>query len=154
MNKWLSSAAFLLILFSLQPAQVLAAITICMHPGDCYAGDGSCDGWCPDPPAYPTCAAALKLNPSRDFILAQKNHAWLVTVDKKIPLVSDKFSSFLSKIKSKYAKANTRDKKVQARIQAEFTSFLKTDDGTIGAKRLALISKETGLKVREGDKKP
>ncbi len=127
-----------------------------MGPGNnnCYVGTGSCDGWCPSSPADPNCTDALiAFNVQTDYISVEYGIAYVITKGRKIPVVSDKLARFISSTKLKYANAKRGDITVAQKIQAEYNAFLKTDDGKIGAERLALIAKETGLKIKvnEGD---
>lgn len=124
--------------------------TILIHIGDeWFIGEGTCDGWCPTAPAMPTC---LDLTTSfythADYIQVQNGFTYVITKDRKIKLISDKFLKFISSIKKKYMNANKGDRAVIQNIQTEYNSFLKTDDGKIGADRLALIVKATGLKIK------
>ena len=128
------------------------AIIIDFGGGNKFPGEGTCDGWCPDPPATPTCTPALvRFDPSTHHIFAQDGHAWVVM--DKLPIMSDKLTSFASKMKVKYAKADKTDEKIQAKISAEFKAFLKTDDGVVGPRRLAKISNELGLTVQKSKAK-
>jgi hypothetical protein len=122
------------------------AITICFGAGNCYTAEGSCDGWCPDAPASPTCGS-ISYNPTSDHILVEERTASVVSGGKTTPIVSDKFALFATKIKTKYAKTNNSDKKIQEQILSEYQKFLKTDDRIVGKNRLDLIAKETGLKI-------
>ncbi len=153
----------LLLFLMLITTNVQAAVMICMGPrnNNCYVGEGSCDGWCPDPPKDPNCTNAMVVknkpqpwNPETDYIVSTDGHASVVGPAQKvkIPLVSDKFADFLSNIKVKYAKTRNSEEGVQAKVQAEFRAFLRTDDGVVGRRRLEVLAKETGLKVRASEK--
>lgn len=157
MAKSLVAFSLLMMLFSLEPSRALAWKEICPdgNSANCKISEGNCDGHCPNAPLSPTCTdqGSLVLKLDKDYILHQGNKAWLITDKRKIALLSDKAAKFISMIQTKYAKSDKKDRKLQERISAEFATFWKTDDGIIGAERVALISKETRLKVRESDKK-
>jgi hypothetical protein len=128
-----------------------AACYVCIVGRGCGISNGICAG--PHSGTVFSCEDLSIFHPNVDYIQKENGKAWIVQGNKKTPLISDKLASFISRIDIKYAKAAQDDKKLQAQIDAECIAFLKTDDGIIGAKRLALISKETGLKVRESAKK-
>ena len=128
-----------------------AACYLCIIGRGCGISNGSCSG--PHSGTVASCEDLLMFHVNVDYIQKEGSKAWIVQGDIKIPLVSDKLSLFITSMNTKYNKANKNDKNVQRQIESECIAFLKTDDGNIGAKRLALISEETGLKVRENAKK-
>ncbi|MDP2037618.1 MAG: hypothetical protein Q8L04_09570 [Ignavibacteria bacterium] len=120
---------------------------VCIVGSGCGISDGICAG--PHSGRVFSCEDIPLLKPNVDYIQKENGKAWIVQGNKKTPLISDKLASFITRINIKYAKAAQDDKNLPAQIDAECIAFLKTDDGIIGARRLALISKETGLKVRD-----
>ena len=128
-----------------------AYIEICFGSGDCFITDGSCDGWCPNAPAAPTCTQGIAFNPNIDHIAVIDGRTWVITDNRKFQVVSDNLAAFIKETKEKYKNANLSDQKVIAAIQKEYKTFLKTDDGIVSSKRLALIQKETKLKVKVQD---
>ena len=124
--------------------------TILIHIGDeWFIGEGTCDGWCPTAPAMPTCLdLSIAFNTQTDYIQVQNGFTYVITKERKIKIISDVFLKFISSTKKKYLNANKGDRTVIQNIQAEYNAFLKTDDGKIGADRLALIVKATGLKIK------
>jgi hypothetical protein len=128
-----------------------AYIEICFASGNCFITDGSCDGWCPNAPAAPTCTMGMAFNPNIDHIAVVDGRTWVITENRKFQVVSDNLAAFIKETKEKYKNANLNDQKVIATIQKEYKTFLKTDDGLVSPKRLALIQKETKLKVKSED---
>jgi hypothetical protein len=124
--------------------------TILIHIGDeWFIGEGTCDGWCPDAPAMPTCLnLSTAFNAQTDYIQVQNGFTYVITKERKIKIISDIFLKFISSTKKKYINANKSDKTVVQNIQAEYNAFLKIDNGKIRADRLALIVKATGLKIK------
>jgi hypothetical protein len=124
-----------------------ATITICFADGSCFTGDGSCDGWCPSAPAYPTCAAAGIFNPTTDYISSVSGQAWIVHGGTNSAVASDNLMEFIRKMKKKYPAPN-QDPKIQAKISEEFAEFEKKHDNhKVSAKSLKALSKETGLRI-------
>ena len=124
--------------------------TILIHIGDqWFIGEGTCDGWCPTAPAMPTCLdLSIAFNAQTDYIQVQNGFTYIITKERKIKIISDIFLKFISSTKKKYLNANKNDKAVVQNIQTEYNAFLKTDDGKIGAARLASMVKSTGLKIK------
>jgi hypothetical protein len=144
------------LILALAPMKASAGmIEICFDSGDCFVVEGSCDGWCPNAPFAPTCTTQAAFKPTLDYFVWNKltTTALLVTPKETFKVGSDKLVQFIGKIKAKYGKAAAGDKKLQQRISAEYKAFRKTDDGIVSAARLARLAKETGLKIRQSDKK-
>jgi len=124
-----------------------ATITICFADGSCFTGTGTCDGWCPSSPAFPTCAAAGMYNPTTDYLLSASGIVWIVSGNTKTQAASDDLMEFIRKMKKKYPAPN-QDPKIQAEISEKFAEFEKKHDNhKVSGKSLKALSKETGLRI-------
>lgn len=147
MKKLFYSTAIVLILFSLLPTHASAAFIIGGREGSSSRMvEGLCGDYWPDPDCT---EAPVRFNSKTDFIFSENGKAYIMlggATGKKIALGSDKLAAFLLSMKAKYGKIKI-DAKQLAKIKEEYLTFLRNDDGMISTNRLALISKQSGLKV-------
>jgi hypothetical protein len=132
--------------------QARADVRVCFASGDCFVIEGTCDGWCPDPPKFPKCTTVPQAYAPTDYLLAKNNSVWLVQGDKLTPMASDALATFILGMKRKYATADRKDPVVQQKIADEYAAFRRTDTSTAVSKaRLDRIARETRLKVMYKD---
>ncbi len=155
MNKvknYVRNATLMIALLVLPQTKALACMNVCFSGGECYEMEGDCSTVCAGENGFPTCSPAIAFNPNTGHIFTNAvGAAWILDGDIKIAIASDALVDFLKEMKEKYG-TKIKDAKIQAKINAEFAKFKKTDNKIVSKERLAIISKESGLKIQNNEK--
>lgn len=150
MFKVVLSVTFLIVFFCTTQT-ITASCFVCLHNGECGEISASCmfANLCPCVVSCEDCTIAY-FNPKTDYIVQLGNgEAYILKGNKKIQILGDACESFLRAMQKKYTKEQIADKQIQKRLDAEFAAFSKTDNHKVSSNLIALISKESGLKIRK-----
>ncbi len=131
--------------FSVQSA---SACRIICFSGNCYEFEGSCPASCDNCQCYDV--LAMNNPPPTDLIVALNGYAQTYRGGKINDIAGDKLAAFVMKMERKYPQGKDINLKNQKQRAVEYDAFFKkynkkTD--TIGKSRLALIARESKLKV-------
>jgi len=131
------------------PASANTVITF--SDGSTFRVEGSCDGWFPDPPAYPRCTPAPGVNKNVDSLIynTATGQGWIISAGIKMPILSDRWHTFLVTMKAKYPSARMNPE-IRQKIANEFEAFSNSKDSiaiSVSMARMKIISQETGLPI-------
>jgi hypothetical protein len=153
-KKWsikqslLALLVFIAILIS-TATRASADIIIAFSDGSTFRDEGSCDGWFPDPPAYPRCTPAQGVYKNTDSLIynTATGQGWIITGGIKTPILSDHWHTFLVSMKAKYP-TESMNPEIRQTIANEIAAFSKPKDNiAVSMERMKIISKETGLRI-------
>jgi hypothetical protein len=155
-NEWsikqslLVMMVFFAILLSMA-SRASANTIITFNDGSTFRVEGSCDGWFPDAPAYPRCTPGPGVNKNVDSLIynTATGQGWIISAGIKMPILSDRWHTFLVTMKAKYPTARMNPQ-IRQTIVNEFAAFSQSKDSiaiSVSMARMKIISQETGLPI-------
>jgi hypothetical protein len=155
-NKWSLKQSLLamMVFFAIHisvTSRASANTIITFSDGTMFRVEGPCDGWFPDPPAYPRCTPGQAINKTTDSLIynTATGQGWLISGGIKMPILSDRWHTFLVTMKAKYPTARMNPE-VRQTIANEFAAFSQSKDSiaiSVSMARMKIISQETGLPI-------